>query len=259
MPASRTTIRPSALAHVEHAGDQPARPGHEEPTGLDRQAGRSPVGRKRVEQRRQLAGEPLRPRADVAERRDREPAADVERVELRQAAAQQGHEGERAADGIAPGIDGPELRADMEVDAAPPERSIGSAAGLDRSGDLVIGQAELRRAGTDRQAALGLGLDRRVEPEQDVEPGATGPPGDRREGSGLIGRLDRQPAQGSPAAAARTAARRSASVLPTPSSVIRAIVDAGPSSDGPFAARHDVGAEAQADRAGRRSRTRRSP
>ena len=48
---------------------------------------------------------------------------------------------------------------------------------------------------------------------------------------------------GSPAAAARTAARRSASVLPIPSSVIAAFGDAGPARQRPLAARDDVGAE----------------
>ena len=133
----------------------------------------------------------------------------------------QGEQRERPPDGVAPGVDGAELGPDVEMDAPPAQRTLGTTPGLDRAGQLVVGQAELARPRADRQAVLGLGLDRGVEAQQDVD-GRSGAPGQRGEVRGLVGRLERDPAER--LAATRRPGpprRRSARDLPTPSRLIR--------------------------------------
>ena len=100
-----------------------------------------------------------------------------------------------ATDGISPRVHGTELRPDVEVDPARSERTIGSAAGLDRLGDLGLGHPELGGPGTDRELGERLGRDVRVEPVQDVESEATaGPANEPGQGGGLVDGLERDPA-----------------------------------------------------------------
>ena len=79
MPGVEDDLAVAAVADVEDARDQPAGARDERPAGLDGEARRPAVGRDRLEQRRDLAGEALGRRRRLAERTDREAAADVER------------------------------------------------------------------------------------------------------------------------------------------------------------------------------------
>ena len=83
----------------------------------------------------------------------------------------------------------------MEVQAAPSEGSVGTAAGLDRGSQLIVRQAELARSGPHRQAMLGLGLHRRIEPHEDIESDRARPMGHVGQRGRLVRRLDGHPAQ----------------------------------------------------------------
>ncbi len=126
----------ASIPHVQDGGHQPAGARDEEPTRLDRQSNRPPIVRDGSEQRRQLAGEAGRSRRGIARGEDRKAAADVERVEGFDRAAPQGGDREGPAHGVAPGVDGAKLRADVEMDPARPERSVRPTAGVDRRGQL---------------------------------------------------------------------------------------------------------------------------
>ena len=102
------------------------------------------------------------------------------------------------ADGVAPGVDRAQLRADVEVDPAP--RSGPSAPIPRRRRQLGLGHAELRAPAPDGEAGVRLRRDVRVQAEEDVEPrpaaGAEpGAPGDRQQRGGLLGALDGHPAE----------------------------------------------------------------
>ena len=136
----------------------------------------------------------------------------------------------------------------MELDPAPAQRSVGTAAGLDRRGQLVVGEAELAGLGTDRQAGQRLRLDRRVEPEQDIEPWRASPDGPSREAaeSGrLIRRLDRRPQDGIAAPGCPDHGPQVGLGLADALERDPAVWNACPPGDRPFAARHDVRAQAK--------------
>jgi hypothetical protein len=99
----------AAIARMEHARNQPAGACDEVAAGLDRQARRSAVGGDRVEERRQLAREPLGRRGRDTGRRDREAATHVQRVEVRNRPAQQCQQRQRPPHGVPPGVDRAEL------------------------------------------------------------------------------------------------------------------------------------------------------
>ncbi len=231
---------PAPVADMQDGADEPARSRDQETTRLDRQPRGAAVDRDGLEQVGDLAGEPLRSRTDIAEGRDREPAPEVERVEPGQASAQEGDERESPADRVPPGVDGPQLRPDVEVDPAPAQRPFGAAPGLDRARQLVVGQAELARARADREPVECLRLDGRVEPEQDVEPVDTRPASDPGQGRGFVGGLDRDPAQ-RPAVRGRTRGGPQVRVgLADPLERDPVVRDPGSAGDRPFAARHDI-------------------
>ena len=145
-PGVDDDLAPAAIADVEDAGDQPAGTRHECAPWLDREAARPPVRGDRVEQRGELAGEALRRGTGLVERQDREPATDIERVEVLEPAAEQPDDRETAPDGIPPGIDRAQLRPDVQVDPARPDGTAGVRADpLDEPGRLGLGHPELRR------------------------------------------------------------------------------------------------------------------
>ena len=212
------------VAHVEDAGDQPAGSGHERPPGFDRQAGRPTIVRDGLERGRELAGESFRESAigwSVGSTGNPPPRSTVSKVSIEprhNAAIASG-----LADGVTPGVDGTELRPDVQVDSPRAERTVRPATRLDRLPDLGLGHAELAGAGPDGEPGVGLRRDVRVQPVQDIDaqPSLSGPThreGERPASSGDSSAIQRS---GEPSAAARAASRRSAGVLPTPSSVIR--------------------------------------
>ena len=112
---------------------------------------------------------------------------------------------------------------------------------VDRLGQLRLGQAELRPPRPTARPIVRLGGDVRVEPAEDVERSAQAPARDNPAGHReLVGRLDGEPEQRVAVAAASTAARRSASVLPTPSSVMRPFGTPAARGRRPLAARDDI-------------------
>ncbi len=116
-------LAPAPVADVQDARNEPAGAGDERPAGFDGEAGRPPVLRERAEELGQLAREPFRARGRLVGREDREAATDVERVERLEVPAQQRDDGEPAAHGVTPRIDRPELRPDVEMDPARPDRA----------------------------------------------------------------------------------------------------------------------------------------
>ncbi len=178
--------------------------------------------------------------------------ADVERVERRQPALEERQEGQRPADRITPGIGSPQLRPDMEVEAAEPERSVRPSACFDRGRDLIRCQPELRDGRAGRQRSVCLRFHLRVEPEEHVQAERTvdatnGPDGTDgpRQGGGLLRRLQRDPVQrcargGSPGGGPQVRVR-----LADPLQRDLGIRDARTRRERPFAARDDVRAETQ--------------
>ena len=224
MPASRTTTRSplAALADMEHATPRSTRraPRGTGPAPRPGAPAGGPCGQ-RVDQR---PGPP--PRTGPATGRvpgspTGKPAADVEGVEARPAGAQEREQRERPADPVAPRVHRAQLGADVEVDPARPQRAVRPASAAMAPGELGLGHPELGGAAAHGEVRVRLGRHVGVEPEQDVERrGAArraqrqpGPPRDRRQRLQLLGALHRDPAQRMPAAAARTAARRSAGGL----------------------------------------------
>jgi len=69
---------------MQHPGDQPARPRHEEPSGLDREPPRPSVRRHCGQETWHLAGKSLGRRRPPVVMSDREAAAEIERVEVGQ-------------------------------------------------------------------------------------------------------------------------------------------------------------------------------
>ena len=187
-PGIEDDLPPTALADVEDGRDEEPGSRDEEPAGFDGEARRPAVRRDGFEERRDLAGESLRRRRGLAGREYREAAAEIERVEVGDRTAPQGGDGDGTADGVAPGVDRSELRADVEVDAAGPQRTVRTASGLDRCGDLGLGHPELRAARADRQPGERLGRHIRVEPVEDVEPWRVAGPA-RPTSSAEVGRL----------------------------------------------------------------------
>jgi len=184
------------VSDMEDAADEEPGPGHEGPPGLDGQARRAAIGRDRLEQGGYLASESFRARGRFVEGQDRKSAADVEGVEVRPRPAQERAEGQRPADRVPPGVHGAELRADVEVDAARGQTTSRRHDG-DRRRELVGRHPELRARRPDREAGRGLGHDRRVDAQEDIEtPTADARLGNRREGPCLVGGLDGQPARG---------------------------------------------------------------
>ena len=249
MPASRTTTRSASDARARGAPAPPASPARatrNRPGSTARRAGRRSGGSASSSggsSRAKWAG--VGHGARIA---DREAAADVERVEALaarpdQARAAPGRAGRRRAR-RRPRPAANRRGGGSRARERPAVRAIAAAG----AGELGLGHAELRGAAADGQAGVGLGRHVGVEPEEDVErrsaaTAEAGPPASRASASSSSGLSTATQRSGSPSAAARTAARRSAGVLPIPSSVIRALADAGLSGRGPLAARDDVRGE----------------
>ena len=98
-----------AVTDVKDASHEPAGSGDEGTTGLHREPGRAAISRHPVQERPELAGEALGTGYRLADRPDREPATEVDRIEGPDRAAPQGGQGQRLADGVAPGVDRTEL------------------------------------------------------------------------------------------------------------------------------------------------------
>ena len=258
MPASSTTWRPPRVrTWSTRATSQPARATRNRPGSIARRRGRRSAGiasSSAGSSRANRAGS----RRRLAERRDREPAADVERVERpsspprsRASEREPAPDARRATRRPRPAATrrGGGCRA-----AEPPVEPANASTAV---GQLGLGHAELEPPRADREGVMGLGRDLRVQPEQDVERRSSPPAEPPREPR--PGRPARRPTRPRPRAAASprrgrgTAARRSASVLPTPSSVIRSFGTPARAGRRPLAARDDVRAEP----AGRRRRPRR--
>ncbi len=182
---------------MEDPRHEPAGARHERAPGLDREAARPAVLGDAVEEGRQLPGEPLWRWRWLVQRHDREPTAQVDGVERFDRPAPQRRERERLADGVTPRIDGPELRPDVQVDAARAERPVRAAAGLDGRPDLGLGHAELGGTRPDGQPRVRLRRHVRVQPVQDVEaePGLLRPAHGQGERLGLLRRFEGHPAQ----------------------------------------------------------------
>ena len=215
----------AAVADVQHARDEPAGPGDQRPPRFDREAGRTTVGgtpsRSAGSSRANRSG----PGDGSPSRPHREAAADVERVErLDRPAPQRGHR-ERPADGVAPRIDGAQLRADVEVDAARDEGPSARRRHLDRR---TARSRSSRTGGTaaDGERRDGLRRDIRVDPVEDtsraVARGRAAAAASADERPGLLERLRARPsAAGWPSAAARRRRRGRRRSLADPSSVMR--------------------------------------
>jgi hypothetical protein len=197
-----------------------------------------------------LASEPLRIRGGLAERHDREAAADVERVERREPAAEQADDRQPSTNGVPPRVDRPQLRADMEVDPARPQRAIAVAAEpLDEGGRLGLVQPEFRCALTHGQLGDRVRDDVRIEPDEDVErrsrtlaqPGASRHAAEHLR---LVGRFERDPHERR-VAGGRRPDRVTKVGIGLADTLERdpPVRDAGAASDRPLAPRHDVGTE----------------
>ena len=130
-PGVDDDLAAAALADVEDAGHEPARPRDERPTRLDRQPGRAAVLGHGGEQRRDLAREPLRrPGAGSPSGRTGNPPPTSSVSNAGRSAAEQADDRQAAADGVPPRVDRAELRADVEVDrraAGPPHAALDRA------------------------------------------------------------------------------------------------------------------------------------
>ena len=195
---------------------------------------------RRLEQWRQLAREARRPGRRLVHVEYREPTAEVEGVERLDRTTPQGGHGQRPPDGVAPRVDRAQLRADVEVDPARPERPVRSAARRDGLGDLHLGHPELGSAGPDSQPGRGLRRHVRVQPIEDIEPLGARPTDDGGQRGCLLGRLDRDPAE-RPAVAGgagcRSQIRRR---LADPFQGDPLVRNAGPGCRRPLAAGYDI-------------------
>src|SRR3954453_11745312 len=88
-PGVDNDLPAAPLAHVEYAGQEPARTGDEGAPGLDGKTGRTRVLGQSIEQAWPLAREALGSRRQPAGRDDRDPATNVERVERLERAPQE--------------------------------------------------------------------------------------------------------------------------------------------------------------------------
>ena len=138
---------------MEHARDETAGARDQEPAGLHGQAGGPAIGRQGVEQRLDLAPE-VGGRGDRARVPDRKAAADVERVEALPARADEREQRQAPAHGVAPRVDRPELGADVEVDAARPEWTVGRDLGDDVGQCLFSGRMRRVVQSQHRSAAV---------------------------------------------------------------------------------------------------------
>ena len=153
---------------------------------------------------------------------------------------------ERLAHRVAPRVDRAELRPDVEVDAARPERAVGAATGLDgrrrspsRSCRTCVAPAPTARPVSVSGATSGLSRYRTS------MRGASARRRRHGERLGLLGRLEGDPAQR--LAVARGARGRGAQVgrrLADPLERDPLVRDAGAARQRPLAARHDVRPEA---------------
>ena len=235
--------------------DEPAGPGHEaRPGSIARRRGAA--GRDRVEERRHLPREARRVRRRLAERRDREAAADVERVEIVELALGPARRGQRPPDAVPPASTAPSCEPDVEVDAtqarapAPPRRPRPPRSARSRSGRTCSRHARRRgRRGSPapRRGSAGAGR-RRGERRR----ARAGKPGEHL--GQLVDRLDRDP-QERPPVAGRPDCRPQVRVgLADALERDPLVRQAGRRRRRPLAARHDV-----RSRSGVAARRRRSP
>ena len=263
--------RPDPLSDMEDARHDPTRARHQHAAGLDREAVRAPVRRNGRQERGELPGKAARVRNRHAERRDGEAAADVERVECRQPAAQERKQGQPPPDRVPPRTGGAQLRSDVEVKAAKPERPVRPAARIERGRHLVRGEPELRNGRAGRQASVRLGVNLGIEPKEHVHAesdvadsgasagghlpcrvyarGGRHPVVDRadgaRQGGSLVRRLQRDPPErhaGSGGSGGRPQVRVG---LADPLQRDVGVRDAGPRRERPLPARDDVRAKPQ--------------
>ena len=205
IPASRTTWRPPRSRTCRtRASNQPARARRTAPVRSPGGSVGGPPGP--FEQGRSSRANRAGPGRRIVQPEDRESATDVERVERldRTAATARsppGHAGRRP-----PRIDRAELRPDMEVDAARPERAVGTATAFDGVGRPPSRSSRTSSRRRRRPTRPRLGRDVRVQAVQDVQARRRQPARDRGQGGGLLGRLERDPAEGSAVAGGRTAA-----------------------------------------------------
>ena len=130
---------------------------------------------------------------------DREPRTHVQGVEIRQRGPLERQQPQPDTHRRAPRVDSPKLRADVQVDAPPAQRPVGSASGIDELRQFVGEDAELGSRGTDRKPAVRLRVDLGVDAHEHVEAHTCGPrdcrcPGDCRR-PGDCPRQGRQPRQ----------------------------------------------------------------
>ncbi len=250
-PGVDDDLAAATLADVQDAGDEPARARHERATRFDGETSRAPILGQGRQELGQLAREALRSGCRFVGREDREAATDIERVEHLEVPAQQGDHRQTAADGVAPGVHGPQLRTDVEVDATRPDGARGSA--REPAGDagrLGLGHPELRRPGADRQRIDRLGRDVRVEPHEDVErrtaaASEAGPLCHPCDDLRLVTRFERDPRERRSARGRGADGRREVGVgLADALEGDPVVGEARLGGGGPLAARHDVGAEA---------------
>ena len=230
MPASMTTWRPPRSRTCRtRATSQPDRATSARPGSMARRAGRRPSGtlaRRSGSSRANRSGAGHR----LVLRQDREAAADVERVERVEVAAQEADHREPAPHRVAPGVDRARAatRRGGGPRAAGSRRPRASPSHSTRPVASVSVMPNLDAAIADGQPGDRLRRDLGVEPDQHVERRPAAPP--QTGAAGHRGQRPRpRPADSrathssgfAPAAVERIAARRSASVLPTPSREIR--------------------------------------
>ena len=259
----------AAVSDMEDPRDQEAGAGDERPARFHGEPLRSPIGRDGVEQRRQLPRESRRIRRALAERQDRESATDIERVEPRAGAAEQREQRQPAPNRVAPGVDRPQLRADVQVDARR-RKAIRSLDDLDSCRQLIGGHAELRARRPDGEPPERLGCDLRVQPEQDVErssPGCPECPRPARAGCARSGRA-RRPRRATRSRSSAAGGHRSrradggAQVRVGLADALErdpVVAEPGAPRDGPLAAATRRSRRSRARRSARRSRRRRWP
>ncbi len=181
------------VTDMEDARDEPAGTRHQHPAGFDRDARRAAILRHGGKQWPELAGEPFGCRGRRSSGTDREAAAEVDGVERLDRAPPERGQRERLPDGVAPRVDGAELRPDVEMDAAWAQWSVRAATRFDRGRDLGLGHTELGAPRADSKPGQRLSGDVRVEPVEHVERWRPDPGRFVGERGGLLGRLDGDP------------------------------------------------------------------
>ena len=250
IPASMTTCRPPrSRTWRTRATSQPARATSARPGSIARRLGRRSAG---TASSRAGSSRAKRSGAgpDSSSGEDREPATDVERVEVRRARRRaarrpRGHAGRH------PATRRPRRSCDPTCRWTPRGRTAPAACELIHSTSPVASVSVIPNfdpPSPTARPAMVSGVTSGLSRTRTSRAGRSPRPSPARRAIRVTTSASSADSRathrsGDPVAAARTAARRSASVLPTPSSVIRPFGHAGATGDRPFAARDDVGAE----------------